>query len=203
MRQLVGRREDSRTPDERFRDEALPNLDAVARYALSLTRDESDADDLVQETFLRAFRAWHQFVPGSECRAWLFAICRNTYLRSSKREQRVVACEDAELEALGAAAIHASAQQDGLEDVFERRDLLDAIRRAVDELPETFRDAVILVDLEEQSYQHTAKVLDVPIGTVRSRLFRGRRLLQESLIEYARDAGFARRDRPGTLEEPS
>jgi len=200
VRKIVGRPDDVRTPDERFRDEALPQLDAVARYAVSLTRDESDADDLVQETFLRAFRAWNQFIVGSDCRAWLFAICRNTYLRSSKREQRVIPCEDAELEALGAAAIHASAQQDGLEDMFARHDLLAAIQRAVDELPETFREAVVLVDLEEQSYQHTANVLGIPVGTVRSRLFRGRRLLQESLIEYARDAGLAKPGSSGAAE---
>ncbi len=191
VQKVVGLPDDRRTRDERFRDEALPHLDSIARYALSLTRDESDADDLVQETFLRAFRAWEQFVPGSECRAWLFTICRNTYLRSSKREQRVAAYEDAELEALGAAAIHTSAQQDGLDDVFARTDMMSAIRAAVDELPEAFRDVVVLVDLEEQGYSEAARVLEIPIGTVRSRLFRGRRLLQERLIEYARDAGFS------------
>lgn len=100
VKRIGGLRGDRRTADERFRDDALPHLEAVARYALSLTRDESDADDLTQETFLRAFRAWSQFVPGTECRAWLFTICRNTYLRSSRRELRVVACDDAELEVL-------------------------------------------------------------------------------------------------------
>ncbi|MEP6549663.1 MAG: sigma-70 family RNA polymerase sigma factor [Gemmatimonadales bacterium] len=191
VQKLTGLPRDRRTGDERFRDEALPHLDAVARYALSLTRDASDADDLVQETFLRAFRAWERFVPGSECRAWLFTICRNTYLRSSKREQRVTAYEDADLEALGAAAVHASAQQEGLEDVFARKEMMAAIHAAVGELPEVFREAVVLVDLEEQGYSEVARILEIPIGTVRSRLFRGRRLLQERLIEYARDAGFA------------
>jgi RNA polymerase sigma-70 factor (ECF subfamily) len=201
VRKIVGQPEDARTRDERFRDEALPHVEAVARYALSLTRDEFDADDLVQETFLRAFRAWDQFAAGSECRAWLFTICRHAYLRTSKREERVAAYEDADLEALGAAALHASAQQEGLDDVFERSDMLATIRRAVDTLPDTFRETVVLVDLEEQSYQEAAAVLGVPVGTVRSRLFRGRRLLQEQLIEYARDAGFARRDPPGAVED--
>ena len=81
IRKVIGASPDPRTPDERFRDEALPHLPAVTRFALSLTRDESDAEDLVQETYLKAFRAWDQFVPGSECRAWLFTICRNVYLR--------------------------------------------------------------------------------------------------------------------------
>lgn len=198
VQKMVGLPTDRRTPDERFRDDALPHLDAVARYALSLTRDESDADDLTQETLLRAFRAWSQFVPGTECRAWLFTICRNTYLRSSKREQQVAACDDAELEALGAAAVHASAQAEGLDDVFARADMLAAVRSAVDELPEAFRDVVLLVDLQEQSYYEAARVLNVPIGTVRSRLFRGRRLLQEGLIEHARDVGLAGRERAPT-----
>lgn len=191
VKRLAGVARDRRTNDERFRDEALSHLDAVARYAFSLTREESDAEDLVQETFLRAFRAWEQFAPGTECRAWLFAICRNTHLRSSKRQQRVAAYEDAELEALAAVAIHASAQQEGLADVFERSEIVSAIRSAVDVLPEPYREVVMLVDLEEQGYAEAARVLEIPIGTVRSRLFRGRRLLQERLLEHARDAGFA------------
>ena len=92
MRKVIGvPTVDTRTADERFRDDALPHLPAVTRFALSLTRDESDAEDLVQETYLRAFRAWNQFVPGSECRAWLFTICRHTHFRTSTREQKVVA----------------------------------------------------------------------------------------------------------------
>jgi len=201
IQKVIGASPDSPTPDERFRDEALPHLPAVTRFALSLTRDESDAEDLVQETYLRAFRAWDQFVPGSECRAWLFTICRHTHFRASRREQRVVAYEDAELEALGAAAVHAAAQADGLEDAFSRMDVMEAIRAAVDALPDPFREVVVLVDLEEQSYEAAARVLEIPKGTVRSRLFRGRRLLQEQLIEHARDAGLARQERPDIARE--
>lgn len=202
MRKVVGSPADARTADERFRDEALPHLPAVTRFALSLTRNETDAEDLVQETYLRAFRAWSQFVPGSECRAWLFTICRHTHFRTSRREQKVVACEDAELEALGAAAVHAAAKSDGLDEVFSRTDVMDAIHAAVDGLPDPFREIVVLVDLEEQSYEDAARILDVPKGTVRSRLFRGRRLLQEQLIEHARDAGIITQQRPGgTLED--
>lgn len=106
----------------------------------------------------------------------------------------MAACDDAELEALGAAAVHAAAQQEGLDDVFARADMFIAIRKAIDELPETFRDVIVLADLEEESYREVARVLEIPIGTVRSRLFRGRRLLQEKLIEHARDAGFVGHD---------
>ena len=187
----VGLPADSRTPDERFRDEALPHVAAVTRYALSLTRDESDAEDLVQETFLKAFRSWGQFEQGTECRAWLFTICRNTHVRALHREQRVEALPDADLESLAAAAVHSAALGDGIEDVFTRREVVSAVRRAVDDLPEPFREVVVLVDLQEQSYEEAARVLGIPKGTVRSRLFRGRRLLQEALIEHARDAGIA------------
>ncbi len=178
--------------DDQFADLALPHLEAVARFAMSLTREESDADDLTQETFLKAFRAWSQFTPGTECRAWLFTICRNSFLRTSNRQMRVEARDDAGLEALGAAAVHASAEQEGLEDMFIRSEMIAAVRKAVDELPEAFRETVVLVDLEEQSYGEAALVLGVPIGTVRSRLFRGRRLLQEILIQYARESGNSR-----------
>ncbi len=204
IQKVIGASPDTRSPDERFRDEALPHLPAVTRFALSLTRDESDAEDLVQETYLRAFRAWSQFQPGTKCRAWLFTICRHTHIRTSKREQKVEAYEDAELEALGAAAVHAAAQSDGLEDVFSRTEVMEAIRAAVDALPDPFREVVVLVDLEEQTYEDAARVLEIPKGTVRSRLFRGRRLLQERLLEHARDAGLAKAKRvDATKEETS
>lgn len=183
--------------DEQFRDEALRHLDEVTRYALSLTHNEANAEDIVQETFLSAYRHWGQFDRATECRAWLFTICRHAYLRSARRDDRVIACDDAELEALGAAAVHASAVEGGYGDLFDQVDVLPALRQALDDLPEQFRDAVILVDLEDQSYQQTSRILGVPTGTVRSRLFRARRLLQEKLIEYARDAGIARGNQVG------
>lgn len=182
---------DSRSRDEAFRAEALQHIDEVARYALSLTRDEPNADDLVQETFLRAYGAWDQYVPDTSCRAWLFTICRNAHARMAQREQRVLACEDAELEALGAAAVHASAVESGFGELFDQLDVMPALSRAVDELPEQFRDVVTLVDLEDMSYSDASRILGLPAGTVRSRLFRARRLLQERLIEHARDAGIA------------
>lgn len=175
--------------DEQFAAEALPNLEDVARFAYSLTRDQSDADDLVQETYLRAYRAWSSYEPGTDCRRWLFTICRNVYLRARERERRVVATEDPELESLAAAAIADAADRSGYGDLFSNVDLGPAIARAVADLPTAFREAVELVDVQDMTYERAAEILGVPIGTVRSRLFRGRRLLQESLINYARDAG--------------
>jgi RNA polymerase sigma-70 factor (ECF subfamily) len=178
--------------DRRYRLEALRWLPEVTRFAMSLARHETDADDLVQETFLKAYEAWDSYTPGTECRGWLFTICRHTFYRRRQREERQVSCDDPELEALAAAAVHASAQQGGYADLFTRFDLSDAIDRAIAELPASFRDVVLLVDVNDQPYETAAAVLGVPIGTVRSRLFRARRLLQQALFAHARDAGLVR-----------
>ncbi len=175
--------------DREFRTETLRWLPDVSRFALSLTRDEADADDLVQETYLKAYDGWETFRAGTASRPWLLTICRNTFLRRRRREERQVTCDDPELEALAAAAVHASAQAAGYGDLFNNFDLSDAIARAIADLPAAFRDVVLLVDVNDQSYETAAAALGVPIGTVRSRLFRARRLLQEALIGHARDAG--------------
>jgi RNA polymerase sigma-70 factor (ECF subfamily) len=178
--------------DARFEREALPWMDDVYRFARSMTHDEADADDLVQETYLRAYRAWHTFEPGSDCRRWLFTICRNVFLRTREREARQVDTggDDAVLETMAAVREASPFAMSNADAIFSRLDLVPAIRKALEELPEVFRTAVVLVDVEGQSYDEAAAVLGVPIGTVRSRLFRGRRILQQSLIEFARDAGF-------------
>jgi RNA polymerase sigma-70 factor (ECF subfamily) len=180
----------TREGDARFEAEALPFIDDVYRFALSLTRDASDADDVVQETFLRAYRSWHTFQPGSDARRWLFTITRNVFLRTRERERRHVEVEDGDLEALGSFATHTDMVRDGSDQILSRIDLGPALRRALDELDEPFKSAVMLVDLEDQSYDAASQILGVPIGTVRSRLFRGRRILQEKLHTYAQDAGF-------------
>jgi RNA polymerase sigma-70 factor (ECF subfamily) len=179
-----------REQDEAFAREALPWMEDVYRFALSLTRDASDAEDIVQETYLRAWRSWHTFRPGSDCRRWLFTICRNAFLRSRERERLEVAPEDGDAEALAAVRVHQQMMEDGTDRILTRLDLGPALSRALDDLDEPFRSAVVLVDLEDQSYETAAEILGVPIGTVRSRLFRGRRQLQERLMTFARDAGF-------------
>lgn len=185
--------DEKRERDQQFRTEALRWLPEVSRFALSLTRDEADGDDLVQDTYLKAYEAWGTYTPGTECRGWLFTICRNSFYRRRLREDRHVTCDDPELEALAAAAVHASAQQGGYADLFARFDLSDAIERSIAELPDAFRQAVLLVDVNDQSYEAAAGLLGVPVGTVRSRLFRARRLLQEALVDYAKDAGLVKR----------
>ena len=176
--------------DAEFAREALPWLDDVYRFALSLTREEADADDVVQETYLRAYRSWHTFIPGTDCRRWLFTICRNVFLRSRERQRPTVDIEDGEQDAVAAGSVYSAAREKGYDDLYARLDIGPALGEALDELAEPFRSAVILVDVEDLSYESAAEVMGVPIGTVRSRLFRGRRLLQEKLVTVAEDLGF-------------
>ena len=188
--------------DAAFAAEALPWIDDVYRFALSLTRNEADADDVVQEAFLRAYRSWHTFQPGSDARRWLFTIARNVFLRSREREKYRVDAEDGDVEALAAAQQHGEMRRDGAEALLSKIDLQPALREALGRLDEPFRSTVILVDVEDLPYEAAAEILGVPIGTVRSRLFRGRRLLQEMLLTYARDAGFETvRGRPERSED--
>ena len=177
--------------EEEFRAEALRWLPNVSRYARLLTRDKSDADDLTQETFLRAYLSWTTFRPGSDCRKWLFTICRHLFLRAQQRSSRIVSVEDPETDIQRTAELYWEAAASGLENLFARIDLGPALERGLHEMQPEYREAVILVDIEDYTYADAAAALGVPVGTVRSRLFRGRRLLQESLIEHARDMGFA------------
>lgn len=174
-----------------FQREALPWLPNVSRYARLLTRNQSDADDLTQETFLRAYQSWSTFRPGTDCRRWLFAICRNTFLRSRRREQRLVAVDDPETDMRATTQLYWDVVGSGLDDVFDRVDLRPALERSLRTMLPEYAEAVILVDVEGFSYADAATELGVPVGTIRSRLFRARRLLQESLMEYARDLGLA------------
>jgi RNA polymerase sigma-70 factor (ECF subfamily) len=182
---------EQREYDSSFESEALPWLDDVYRFALSLTRNEADADDIVQETYLRAYRSWHTFERGSDARRWLFTICRNAFLRTRERARHQVELEDGDVEAVASQVSEHSGSASSDERLLTRLDLGPALAQALGQLAEPFRSAVTLVDVEDQSYDAAAEILGVPIGTVRSRLFRGRRLLQQMLTEYARDAGIA------------
>lgn len=173
-----------------FHDIALRWLPDVTRFARSLTRDESDAEDLVQETYLRAWRHWDSFKVGSEARAWLFTIARNAWRKRAPRDARLVPVEDDALQALADNNYPLGAPDDVLQRL-SNADLRPAINAAIAELPEAFREVVELVELQELPYAEAAAVLEIPVGTVRSRLFRARRLLQTSLLEYAKEAGLA------------
>lgn len=157
---------------------------------MALTHEQADADDLVQDTYLRALRHWNTFVPGTDCRRWLATICRNAFYEKWEKKNREQPAEDEQLESLAAAALHNGARAAGVEDMFDRLDLGPAIMNSISRLDPVFRSVITLSDVEGFSYQEIADTLSIPIGTVRSRLYRGRRLLQEALIDFAIDAGF-------------
>ena len=181
--------------DVQFERDVLACLPDVARFARWLTDEPSDAEDLVQETFLLAYRGYHTFRPGDEPRRWLFTICRHAFVRLQRRAARFVATDDVgdpPSETLAAVYSHLAAQQDGVAARLETMDLAAALEAAIAALPDVFRVAVVLVDVEGERYEDAAAILGVPVGTVRSRLYRGRRLLQEQLFSHARDAGLER-----------
>lgn len=179
-----------------FEEEALPHLDAVYRFALRLTGSGADAEDLVQETFLRAYRAWDQYTLGTKAKSWLFTICRNAFLRGRERDTRrdelvtEAAATGSTSDRSGETPLFAGQADYDPEGDFFGSLVDEEVLEAVDELPDDFREAVILSDLQGLSYQEIARVLDVPLGTVKSRLFRGRRMLQKALYEYALESGF-------------
>lgn len=178
-------------PDRRrFDSEALEALNDVYRFAFYLAGNGDEADDLVQETYVRAYTNWTQYETGTNCVAWLRTICRNVFLRQRSRAAREPAVPDPELEALASVAVHAAARASGVnETTFASPDIAEALRKGLRKIPEFYRTAVMLVDIEGMNYVEASTELDIPLGTLRSRLFRGRRLLQQELLEHAADLG--------------
>ncbi|MEX0893935.1 MAG: sigma-70 family RNA polymerase sigma factor [Gemmatimonadota bacterium] len=179
---------------EGFAEEALPWLDAVYRFSLRLTRGDQDAaEDLVQDTFLRAHRFWHTYQRGTNAKSWLFTICRNTYLHQKElvrnQRERPEADLGARVEALSAASVFDTGSADP-EQAFFGALIDDRVVEAIDALPEEFHEVLVLSDLGDLKYGEIAQVLDIPVGTVKSRLFRARKLLQDRLREFAVDSGY-------------
>jgi RNA polymerase sigma-70 factor, ECF subfamily len=171
-----------------FSDRVKPHLDALYRTALRMTGEGASAEDLVQETFLKAYRAYGQFEPGSNFKAWLFTILTNTYINDYRRRSRAPVVTDfAEVEPEGdVESPHFSA-----EDVEKLADRLgDAAKRALDRLPPEHRLVFLLSTFEDLSYKEISAALAVPIGTVMSRLFRARAVLRRDLADFARQEGF-------------
>src|SRR5688572_22449486 len=175
-----------------FELQALPHADALYGTALRMTRNDRDAEDLVQDTLLRAYRFFHKFEKGTNCKAWLFKILTNTFInryhkgRRDREIAQTAADEAATHEILSAEVTHATRDPDG---ALASRLLSDDVVRALEAIPSDFRLAVLLCDVEEFSYKEIADIMDCPVGTVMSRLFRGRRLLQRALHDYAVEQG--------------
>ena len=173
-----------------FEREALPHLDTLYRVGLRLAGNSADAEDLVQETMLRAYRSWAQYTPGTNAKGWLLTILRNLFFNEYRRRSRHP--ETVDVDTIEPYAVFPEVQDEDPQATFFDRIVDDEVLRAMDELPEVFREAVMLSDVEGLSYEEIAKVLDVPVGTVKSRLFRGRRMLQARLYDYAVGMGYIR-----------
>ena len=171
-----------------FEREALIHLDSLYRVALRLTGNPAEADDLVQETMLKAYRAWHQFERGTNAKGWLLTILRHAFINEYRRRTRHP--ETVDIDAIEPFSVFEEVQDDDPQGTFFDRIVDDEVLRAIDQLPEQFRETVVLSDVEGMSYEEIARVLDVPVGTVKSRLFRARRLLQRKLYEYAVGMGY-------------
>ena len=183
-------------PDLRhsFEEEALPLLPGLYRAALRLTRNPTDAEDLVQEAYLRAYRSFHQFTPGTNLKAWLYRILTNQFIntyRKKQREPQTVPDEEVEdwylYNRLAREAPDSSAEAVVLESMPD-----EDVRAALEALPETYRAAVLLADVEGFSYKEIAEILEIPMGTVMSRLHRGRKALEKALWEKVRERGLVR-----------
>ena len=185
-----------------FEDSTMPFVDALYNTAYRMTRNAEDAEDLVQETYLKAYRYYDKFTEGTNLKAWLFRILKNTFINSYRKKQSEPhrsAFNDIEdsfesqisSEAQGRLP---SPEEDILENVLD-----EDVQRALDELPEDYRMVVLLADLEGFSYQEIADILDIPPGTVMSRLYRARRRLENEMLSYAREHGYIRSRDPAKM----
>ena len=173
-----------------FDDEALPHLDALYRVALRLTMDPTQAEDLVQDTMLKAYRSWRQYRPGTNAKGWLLTILRNTFINDYRRRKLEPIAMD--LEAAEPHAILRQIADFDPEGNFFAQIVDQRVLEAIDALPTEFREVLVLSDMEGLSYAEIAETLQVPVGTVKSRLFRARRQLQGALYAHAVEMGYIR-----------
>lgn len=171
-----------------FEEEALPHLDTVYRVALRLSGNEAQAEDLTQETMFKAYRAWHQYERGTNVRAWLLTILRHTFINEYRKAQRAGTTVDVgEVESF---TVFEQVQETDPEGRFFEQLVDDDVIRAINDLPDEFRETLILSDVEGLPYAEIARVTEVPVGTVKSRLFRARQALQKVLYGYAVEMGY-------------
>jgi RNA polymerase sigma-70 factor (ECF subfamily) len=183
-----------------FEETAMPFVDSLYNTAYRMTRNAEDAQDLVQETYFKAYRYYDKFAEGTNLKAWLFKILKNTFINNYRKKQKQPYQTDfADIE----ESLESRVQDDAHRSLSRPDEILlenvldEHVQKAMDGLPEDYRMAVVLADLEGFSYKEVAEVLEVPVGTVMSRLYRGRKLLEEAMLRYARDHGYLRKvDQP-------
>ena len=190
--------------NDRFERDALVFMDQLYAAALRYTKNPEDARDLVQDTYLKAFNSFHQFEEGTNLRAWLYRVLTTTFINTYRKDQRRPQLASGELEdwQLAEAQSHTSdlgksAEVEALENLPD-----SDIKRALQEIPEEFRIAVYLADVEGFSYKEIANIVEVPAGTVMSRLHRGRKLLREKLADYAKELGYSTEGKDKKGEKP-
>jgi RNA polymerase sigma-70 factor (ECF subfamily) len=179
---------------KRFERDALQYMNQLYAAALRYTRNPEDAQDLVQDTYAKAYTSFHQFEPGTNLKAWLYRVLTTTFINTYRKDQRRPQTSDSEMEdwQIAEAASHTSDQGKSTEDVVLENLPDSDIKQALAEIPEEFRMAVYLADVEGFSYKEIAEIVGVPSGTVMSRLHRGRKQLREKLTDYARERGYVK-----------
>jgi RNA polymerase sigma-70 factor, ECF subfamily len=178
-----------------FETEAFPHKDILFNFALRTTGDRDDAHDLLQETFMKAFRFWDKFEKGTNMRAWLFRIMKNSYINRYRKETREPGMVDYDdVENFYDSIRDDSTDSNDLQKRMYSNMLSDEVTDALQSLPEDFRTVVILCDIEGLMYDEISEFLNCPIGTVRSRLHRGRKMLEEKLYDYAKERGLVTDD---------
>ncbi len=186
----------SRHKRTEFERQALAHLDALYGAAYRLTRNARDAEDLVQDSLLRAYRFWDSFQQDSNCKAWLLRIVTNTFINEYQRKKRsreVLDAASAEQDATDGVLVQAAAgDKQSPAQMMLNNSVSDDVQRALDSLPDDFRTAVILCDMQGLSYKEIAEIMECPVGTVMSRLFRGRKLLAAALRDFAVAEGYVK-----------
>ncbi len=204
-RGLVAEWEEGMEKHALFETHALVHKDAVYTACLYLTRRQEEAEELFQETYLRAFRSFHQFTPGTNCRAWLMTIMHNAYknrYRERARARRTVEFAEAAREYEKKLFADGKAGRDDPAAALMAQLLDTEIAEALSSLPEEYRSALLLIDLEELTYEEAATILGCPIGTIRSRLSRARRLMRTALMTYAQERRYTPDPRSAETEKP-